>query len=151
MQFKLFETSQNKERFLLQAKFLIVKLRFGLPFKHFPQHKALWSFRRFPKQRVCSLGQNPKALVWKWRKIFSFKIDIPTVNAPALANKVLIFKLIIEDYFNKHSELIGSKFLPLAATKSVAFFLGHPVCNFNFELFERPITHDSTYELKLVT
>ena len=80
-----------------------------------------------PKQRVCSLGQNLQALVWKWRQNYTSKINIPTVNAPASTNKVFIFKLTIEDYFNNHSESIGSKFLPLSPIKSVAFFLGHPL------------------------
>ena len=108
--------------------YLILKLRFGSLFKCFPHHKALCSYfaviPEIPKQRVCSSDQNPQALVWKWRLNFTFKIDIATVNAPASTNKV---KLSIEDYFQNHSELIGSKFLPLATMKSVAFFVGHPV------------------------
>ena len=37
-------------------------------------------FRRFPKQRLCSLGRNPQALVWKWRQNSTLNIDIPTVR-----------------------------------------------------------------------
>ena len=107
--------------------YLIVKLRFGLLFKYFPQHKALCSYfaviPEIPKQRVGSLGQNPQALVWKWRQNSTFDIKIPTVNAPESTNKVFVFKLTIEDFFKNHSELIGSKFLPLALIKSAAFFL----------------------------
>ena len=93
-----------------------------------PNARILLSFPRFPIQRVCSLGQNPQALVWKWRQNCTFKINVPTVNGPASTNKVSIFKLTIEDYFKNHSELIGFEFfLPLAPIKSVTFFLGHPI------------------------
>ena len=53
--------------------------------------------RRFSKQRVCSLGQKPQAMIWKWRQDFTFNIKIPIVNAPASTNKAFIFKLTIED------------------------------------------------------
>ena len=52
-----------------------------------------------PKQRVCSIGQNLKALVWRWREIWTFKINISTLNAPMSTNMLFIFKLTIEDYF----------------------------------------------------
>ena len=78
--------------------YLIVKLRFGFLFKYFPQHMALCSYfaviPRFPKQHVCSLGQNSQALVRKWKQNFTFKINIPTVNAPASSNKDY-FKIIL--------------------------------------------------------
>ena len=106
--------------------YLIVKLRFGFLFRYSPQHKASRSLRRFPKQSVCSFGQNPQALAWtwKWRQNFTLKTNIPTVNALGSTNRVFICKITIEDYFNNHSELTGSKFLPLAPIKSVAFFQG---------------------------
>ena len=102
----------------------------GFLFKYFPQHKALFSYfaviPEIPKRRVCTLGQTPQALVWKWRQNFTFKINIPSVNAPTSTNKVFIFKLTIEDYYKNDSELIGSNFLLLAPIKSVAFFSGTP-------------------------
>ena len=45
-----------------------------------------------------SLGQNSQVLAWKWWQNFTFKIIIPTLNAPASTNKAFIFKLTIEDY-----------------------------------------------------
>ena len=69
-----------------------------------------------PKKCVCQA----QARVWKWRQNFTFKINIPTVYEPASTNKVFIFKLIVEESFKDHFELIGSKFLPLAPIKSVA-------------------------------
>ena len=80
-----------------------------------------------PQTAHLQFRPNPQALVWKWRHNFTFKINFPTINAPASANKVFIFKLTIEDCFNNHSELIESKFLPLAPIEFAAFFLGHPV------------------------
>ena len=53
------------------------------------------------------------------RRNFTFKIDIPTLDAPISTNKAFIFKLTIEDYFKNYFGLIGSKFL--------RFLLGHPV------------------------
>ena len=86
--------------------YLVVTLRFAFLFKYFPQNKALCSYFAVRKKRFCSLVQNPQALVWQWWQKFTFKINIPTVNAPASTNKVFVFKLTIEDYFNNHSELI---------------------------------------------
>ena len=74
-----------------------------------------------PQQRVCSLGHNPQALVWKWRQNSTLNINIPNVNAPASTIKVFILKL------KNYSELVGSKFLPLAPVNSVASSLGHPL------------------------
>ena len=73
------------------------------------------------------LGQNPKALVWKWRQNWTFNINIPTLNAPISTNKVFIFKLTIEDIFKNYSGLIRYKVLSLSLIKSVALFPGHPV------------------------
>ena len=102
-----------------------MKLRFGFLFKYFPQDKTLCSHfagnSGVPQTAHLQFRQNPQALVWKWRQNFTFKINIPAVNAPASNNKSFIFKLTIEDYFRNHSELIGSKFLQLALIKSVAF------------------------------
>ena len=50
--------------------------------------------------------------------------QVPTVNAPASTNKVLIFNY--QELFENRSELITTKFLPLAPIKSDAFFSGTP-------------------------
>ena len=61
-------------------------------------------------------------------KILLSRLIFLSLNTPASSNKVFIFKLTIEDHFKKsNSKVIGSKFLPLAQIKSVAFFQGHPV------------------------
>ena len=49
-----------------------------------------------PKQRVNSLGQNPKALVFRWRRIRTLKFNILTINALISTNKVFLFKLTIK-------------------------------------------------------
>ena len=76
--------------------------------------------------RSC-LGPNAKALVWRWRQICPLTIHIFTLNAPISTNEVSMFKLVIEVCFEKHSGLIHATFWSLGSTKSVCFFLGHPV------------------------
>ena len=49
--------------------------------------------------------QNPKALVWRWKQIWTVKINISTLNISRLKNKVSIFKLTIEDELKKYSGL----------------------------------------------
>ena len=46
-------------------------------------------------QCVKCLGQNPTVPVWRLRQIGSFKVNIQTVNAPILADKV---KVTIEEH-----------------------------------------------------
>ena len=79
-----------------------------------------------PSSVFAVLGQIIHALVWKGRQNFTFKINFPAINAQPSTNKMITFKLIIEDYSNNHFESIGSKLLPLAQIKSVAFFSGTP-------------------------
>ena len=76
--------------------------------------------------RIC-LGQNVKFLVWRWRQICPLKINIFTLNALISTNKVSMFKLAIEVCFENYFGLIHAIFLLLGSTKSVYFFLGHPV------------------------
>ena len=76
--------------------------------------------------RIC-LGQNVKAVVWRWRQICPFKTNIFTLNAPIFTNEVSMFKLAIEICFENHFGLIHVIFLSLGLTKSVCFFYGHPV------------------------
>ena len=45
--------------------------------------------------RIC-LGQNVKALVWRWRQICPLKTNIFTLNAPISGNELSMFKLAIE-------------------------------------------------------
>ena len=78
--------------------------------------------------RIC-LGQNVKALVWRWRQICPLKIDIFTLNTPISTNEVSMSKLAIELCFENHFWLIRSVFLSQGSTKSVYFF-GHPVFMF---------------------
>ena len=83
--------------------YLVVKSRYGFLFKYFPQHKPLRSsfavILEIPQTARLQFRPNPQAQVWKWRQNFTFKINIPTVNALASTNKVFIYKLTIEDYF----------------------------------------------------
>ena len=55
--------------------------------------------------RIC-LGQNDKALVWRWRQICHLKINIFTLNAPISTNEVSMSKLAIEVCFENHFGLI---------------------------------------------
>ena len=71
------------------------------------------------------LGQNVKALVWRWRQICPLKTNIFTLNAPISTNKVSLFKLAIGVCFENHFGLIHAIFLSLGSSKSVNFFLGH--------------------------
>ena len=59
-------------------------------------------------------------------------IKISSLNAPISANKVSMFKLTIEELFRDYFRLIQAKSLALAMTKSVTFFLGHPVHTLGF-------------------
>ena len=81
-----------------------------------------------PKTPRLQLGQHPQALVQNWRKNWTFKINIPSLNASISTNKVFVFNLTTDDH-SKHSGLIRPKFLLLAPVKSVAYFLGHPPGN----------------------
>ena len=74
--------------------------------------------------RIC-LGQNVKALVWRWRRICPLKTYILTLNAPILTNEVSMFQLAIEVCFENNFGLIHVIFLSLGLTKSV-YFLGTP-------------------------
>ena len=76
--------------------------------------------------RIC-LGQNVKALAWRWRQISPLKINIFTLNSPISTNEVSMSKLAIEVCFENHFELIRAIFLSLGSTKSVYFLSGHPV------------------------
>ena len=71
--------------------------------------------------RIC-LGQNIKALVWKWRQICPLKAKIFTLNAPISTNEVSMFKLAVEVRFENHFGLVRSIFLSLGSSKSVYFF-----------------------------
>ena len=75
--------------------------------------------------RIC-LGQNVKALVWRWRQICHLKINIFTLNAPISANEVSMFKLAIEVCFGDYFGLVHAIYLSLGSTKSVYFFWGTP-------------------------
>ena len=76
--------------------------------------------------RIC-LGPKAKALVSSWKQICPLKISIFTLKAPISKNKVSMFKLAIEVCFENCFGLIHAIFLLLGSTKSVYFFLGHPV------------------------
>ena len=76
--------------------------------------------------RIC-LGPNAKALVLRWKQICSLMINIFTLNAPISTNEVSMFKLAIEVCFENYFRLIHAIFSLLGLTKSVYFFLGHPV------------------------
>ena len=76
--------------------------------------------------RIC-LGPNVKSLVSRWKQICPLKINIFTLNALISTNKVSMFKLAIEVCFENYFGLIHAIFLLLGSTKSVYFFLGHPV------------------------
>ena len=76
---------------------------------------------------IVYLGQNAKALVSKWKQICPLKINIFTLKAPISTNEVPMFKLAIEVCFENYFRLIHAIFLLLGSTKSVYFFLGHPV------------------------
>ena len=80
--------------------------------------------------RIC-LGQNAKALVWRWRQICHLKIDIFTLSAPNSTNEVSMFKLAIKVCFENHFGLIHAIFLSLGSTKSGYFFFGTPGSNRN--------------------
>ena len=84
--------------------------------------------------RIC-LGPKAKALVSRWKQICPLKINIFTLNAPISNNKVSMFKLTIEVCFESCFGLIHAIFLLLGSTKSVYFFLGHPVIRRNFLQF----------------
>ena len=83
---------------------------------------ARWKFR-----------QNSKALAWRWRQVWTFKNNIPTLNASVSTSKVYILELTIEKYHKKCSVLIRPRFLSLAPIKPVAFFLGHSSHLFDFD------------------
>ena len=72
---------------------------------------VLWQFR-----------QNYKALAWRWRRVWTFKNDIPTLYASVSTSKVCIFKLTIKNYPKKGSGLIRHRFVSLATIKPGAFF-----------------------------
>ena len=76
--------------------------------------------------RIC-LGPNVKSLVSRWKQICPLKINIFTLNALISTNKVSMFKLAIEVCFENYFGLIHAIFSLLGSTKSVYFFLGHPV------------------------
>ena len=71
--------------------------------------------------RIC-LGQNVKALVWRWRLICPLKINIFTLNAPISANEVSMFMLAIKVCFENYFGLIHAIYLSLGSTKFVYFF-----------------------------
>ena len=83
--------------------------------------------------RIC-LGPNAKALVSRWKQICPLKINIFTLNAPISKTKVSMFKLAIEVCFENYFGLIHAIFLLLGSTKSVYFFLGHPVVIIKYAL-----------------
>ena len=68
--------------------------------------------------RIC-LGQNVKALVWRWRQICPLKTNIFTLNAPISTNEVSMFKLAIDVCFENPFGLIHAIFLLLGSMKSV--------------------------------
>ena len=76
--------------------------------------------------RIC-LGQNVKALVWRLRQICPLKTNIFTLNSSISINEVSMFKLAINVCFENQFGLIRAIFLSLGSSKSVYFFLGHPV------------------------
>ena len=73
-----------------------------------------------PKQRVSSLGQQPKALVLRWRQIRTFKFNIFTLNALISTNKVSV--LTIKACSENNFGLIQAKFSSLDLIKFVTFF-----------------------------
>ena len=78
------------------------RVRFGFLSRVFPKNESSCvctslSFRRFHNKRVNSVGQNPTALVWRWRQVQTFEIKMSTLNAPISPNKVSIFEVTIED------------------------------------------------------
>ena len=76
--------------------------------------------------RIC-LGQNVKALVWRRKQICPLKPNIFTLKTPISTNEVSMLKLAIEVCFENHFGSIHAIFLSLGSSKSVYFFLGHPV------------------------
>ena len=77
--------------------------------------------------RIC-LGPNAKALVSRWwKQICPLKINIFTLDEPISTKEVSMFKFAIEVCFENYFGLIHAIFLLLGSTKSVYFFLGHPV------------------------
>ena len=79
-----------------------------------------------PKQRVGNLGQNPTALVLRWRQSWSFKFNIFIVNALISINKVSVAMLTIKACSENNFGLIQAKFSWVALIKFVTFF-GSPV------------------------
>ena len=71
--------------------------------------------------RIC-LGQNVKALLWRWREICPLKSNIFTVNAPISTNEISMFKLAIEVCFENHFGFIRAVFSSQGSSKSVYFF-----------------------------
>ena len=61
------------------------------------------------------LGQNVKALVWRWRQICPLKTNIFTLNAPISTNKVSMFKLAIEVCSENHYKSTTTNTVPITA------------------------------------
>ena len=73
--------------------------------------------------KIC-LGQNVKALVWRWRQICPLKIDIFTLNTQISTNEVSMLKLAIEICYKSKFKLIHTIFLSLGLTKYAYDFWG---------------------------
>ena len=76
--------------------------------------------------RTC-LGQNVKALVWRWRQICPLKIDIFTLNAPICRQKRYLCSSWLSRYALKTIHF-DSRYILIARVDEIRIlFLGHPV------------------------